>query len=93
MDEKLIDEMNEALEYAQTNPNKIEKRIELSFEEIIQEQAGSDIKPEDLLSKDNTKNLVAFIVDSLKNHAIKHLRKRNYTFSPYLTGLAMDQYV
>ena len=96
IDEELLNPMNDALNYAQKNQSVLHNGIELTLLDILKEEAARDgTNPEEvLLSHEDTNKLVQFIADSLKNHIHKVNGNKNlYRFSPYLTGLGMNQYL
>ncbi|KAL7537400.1 hypothetical protein ACHAXR_010211 [Thalassiosira sp. AJA248-18] len=96
MTEELVNHLNEALEYAQSNQSSLRKSIESSLLELLKEEAERDgSSTEDvLLSHEDTKQLVDFIAESMKNHIHKVNGNENrYRFSPYLMGLSMSHYL
>ena len=46
-----------------------------------------------LLSRQDTQNLIDFIVEAMQNDTIKLVGDNNFRYSPYLMGLAMNQYL
>ena len=96
MDEELLTHMNEALNYAQANPSVIRNDIESTLLDILKEEAARDgTNPEEvLLTHEDTNKLVQYIADSMKNHIHKvNENKNRYRFLPYVTGLAMNQFL
>ena len=55
------------------------------LKEMIAEQSSQT----EHVSDDDLAELVDFIVQSLRNHAIKKADKNNFQFSPQMMGLAM----
>ncbi|EJK74435.1 hypothetical protein THAOC_03886, partial [Thalassiosira oceanica] len=93
MEEELIDELQEVNDWAKENPSSIEESLEKHLAELTVQQKGTKAKAEEIWSNTETQQLKDFIMMSLNNHVIKHLGKNNYEYSPYLMGLAMDQFV
>ena len=79
MDRELIDEMSEALEYAKSNTQPIRERLEKELTDLVSKQAASGVDSSELLSKEDTTNLINFIIESLTNHSVKVLGKNNFT--------------
>ena len=71
------------------NPSTSKKIVYAALREMmIEENSGSKLN----FDEDATK-LVAAIVQSLRNHAIKSAGKNTFRFSPHLMGLVMNQYL
>lgn len=93
MEEGLIDELQEAIDWANKNPLSMKQALEKHLAVITRQQHGTTNNAQEIWSKDETKQLIDFIMTSLKNHVIKHLGKNNYEYTPYIAGLAVDQFV
>ncbi|KAL7547467.1 hypothetical protein ACHAWF_010769 [Thalassiosira exigua] len=91
--EELLNHMNEALEYAKNNKEKLHQSLESNLKELLKEQAKDmGTNPEQLLlSTEDTQELVECIVESMTNHIHKVNGHDNlYRFNAKTTGLAMN---
>ena len=86
--------MNAAMENVKL-PNQLEEIKERLKKELTQMIDGKDsaADSEALLSRDDTKQLISFTIENLCNHVVKLVGKNEYTYSPYLMGLAMNQFI
>ena len=95
MSNKLLDHLNESLECAQNNKNALGATIESGLLELLTEEAekcGSNVEVS--ITKAETKQLIDFIAESMKNHLHKLNGNTNrYRYSPYLMGLSMNLYL
>ena len=81
--------MEKQLKEIQENPIQLRDTITAALKEMLKEEAVGDIDSEELMSDNDTAELVDFVIQSLKNHSIKKVGKNNFSFSPYLMGLTM----
>ncbi|KAL7524395.1 hypothetical protein ACHAWF_004195 [Thalassiosira exigua] len=90
--EELLNQMNEALEYAKNNKEKLQQSLESNLKELLEEQAKDmGTSPEQLLSTDDTQELVEYLAESMTNHIHKVNGHDNlYKFNAKTTGLAMN---
>ena len=71
---------------------QIKQRLEKELELLIHDKDSiADSKA--LLSREDSKRLISFISDCLKNHVVKLVGKNEYTYSPYLMGLTLNQFL
>ena len=86
MSEELVNQLKDQLEAVKENPSSVKDTVSAALKEImIEENSGSD-----LVSDEDSAKLVDFIVQSLRNHAIKSAGKNTFRFSPHLMGLQLD---
>ena len=85
--------MEKQLKEIQENPIQLRDTITAALKEMLKEEAVGDIDSEELMSDNDTAELVDFVIQSLKNHSIKKVGKNNFSFSPYLMGLTMKKYL
>ena len=96
MSEELLNHMNEALECASTNKAQFQHDIKSTLVELLTEEAKKNgvVGEDALLSHEDTQQFVDFLTESMRNHIRKvEGNKTLYRFSPYLMGLAMNQYL
>jgi len=96
LNEEVLNHLKKALEYAQKNQEAMRKDIDSTLLEMLKEAAkqNGNSTEEELLTHEDTKQLVEFIAESMRNHIHKVAGNHNrYRFSSYLTGLAMSQYI
>ncbi len=92
MSEELLIYMYEALQFAQKNVGKLHESIERVILKVLKEEATKNgtNSDEPLLSYEDTKQSVEFIVKSMKNHIHKlNGQTHRYQFSPYMICFAM----
>ena len=77
--EELLDEMNKALEHVKSCPEETCESIELALLELLKEEAEKDGSKLDTVSMDSeeSKELVNYLVQALKNHLLKVNEKGN----------------
>ena len=95
MNVEMKDFLEESLEHALKNKQELYKDIESTLLELLKEDASKSGSGsvDNLLTHEDTKQLVEFIAESMRNHIHKvNGHKNRYRFSPYLTGLAMGQF-
>ena len=78
---------------AKKNPEDVRTSLEECFEEMINAKVKDGTDSDSLLSSKETQNLIGFIVEAMQNHTIKLVGDKNFRYSPYLMGLAMNQYL
>ena len=93
MSDETVATLEKKLKEAQEKPTQLRETITEALKEMLNEEGQSDQNIDALLTDKDTTELVDFILLSLKNHSIKKLGKKNYSFSPYLMGLTMNQYL
>ena len=85
--------MEKKFKEAQENPVQLRETIEVALKDMLKKESQEDQNIQDYMSDKDTEELIEFILQSLKNHSIKKAGKGHYQFSPYLMGLAMNQYL
>ena len=85
--------MNAEIKALNQNPIPLSGCIITALEEMVEEESMINTDTKKLLTKQDTTELVDFIMETLKNHSIKKAGKNNFSFSPYLMGLTMNQYL
>ncbi|KAL7554136.1 hypothetical protein ACHAWF_017538, partial [Thalassiosira exigua] len=73
LSEELLDHMDESLNYARNNKDKLRDSIESSLLELMRDEAKKmgDSDDEDLITEEETKDLVDFVAESMRNHIHK----------------------
>ena len=85
--------MSDALDKCKKNPEDVRSSLEECFEEMINAKVKDGTDSDSLLSSKETQDLIDFIVEAMQNHTIKLVGNKNFRYSPYLMGLAMNQYL
>ena len=96
VNEELLNHINDTLMCAQNNQSSLYETIETTLMELLKEEAQRDgTNPNEVsVTHEDTQKLVDFIAESMRNHIHKVNGNENrYRFSPYLMGLAMNQYI
>ena len=93
MSDELLEEMDEQLKEIHENSIGLRETVTAALKEMFDEEYAGEHNSEKLLSDKDTVELVEFILETLKNHSIQKFGKNNYSFSPYLMGLTMYQYL
>ena len=70
--EELLDHMHEALECAQNNPKELHQSIESALNDLLKGEVKKDGSSHDdaLLNNKETKQLVEFVSESMRNHIL-----------------------
>ena len=90
--DETLEMTSDALNKCQKNPKDLKKSLQECFEEMINVKVKDDTDSDALLSRQDTQNLIDFIVEAMHNHTIKLVGNNNFRYLPYLMGLAMNQY-
>jgi hypothetical protein len=96
MSKELTNHLYESLEYAQNNPRLMKESIESSLLELLKDEAERDgsSSVDVLLDHKDTKQIVDFFTESMKNHIHKvNGHEGRYRFSPHLMGMSMNLYL
>ena len=89
MSEELVSQLEEQLKAAIDNPRTVED----TFTAVLKEMMIEENPGHEPISDEDEAKLVDFVVQSLRNHAIKRAGKSKFQFSPYMMGLAMDKFL
>ena len=85
--------MSDALNMCKKNPKEVRSSLKQYFEEMINAKVKDGTDSDSLLSSKETQNLIGFIVEAMQNHTIKLVGDKKFRYSPYLMGLAINQYL
>ena len=89
----MYEELQQQLRAVKENPSKLRSDVLAYVKETIANESTGGHDRDSLISDDDTTAIVDFVIEALNNHVIKKVGKNNYSFSPYLMGLAMDQHL
>ena len=89
MSEELVNQLKDQLEAVKENPTSVKDTVSAALKEIMIEENSESAH----VSDEDSAKLVDFIVQSLRNHAIKSAGKNTFRFSPHLMGLAMNEFL
>ena len=93
--EEVMKYLNEALEYSLENKAALGATLEAGLIELLKEESEkSGVVGDDVLTREETSQLVEHVSESMKSH-IRMLdgKKHRFRFSPYLMGLSMNIYL
>ena len=83
MSEELVIKLKDQIKAFKENPASVRDTVVATAKEMMIKENG---EREPVLDEDPDK-LVDFIVESLRNHAIKRVGKSKFQFSPHMMGL------
>ena len=89
MSDEFVNQLKDKLAAVKEYPSSVKDTASAALKEIMMEENSGSAH----VSDEDSAKLVDFIVQSLRNHAIKSAGKNTFRFSPHLMGLAMNEFL